>query len=467
MAVDQPPLTRQQYEQLFRDYEQHLRRINAQTGPLSPKDTDFIEALYQGANLTPRALLHNLLDIYVKFWRAAGSLYTPELSRIVGGLSDPFTPRQAYAIPMMAVNQVRTGTAAADNLAAINGATFSGRPYWVSEAMAFGEQAIRQLVRQIGRTTAGEHLTIAPTANLSGPLARRWAVEHGLCQGDDQPYFILVGEPSPKDFLDDYNVTFGLLWHGNTPVAAVSWADTTWRVTHRWKTTLPTALVWATNHLLAELAAPPLGRDERLARVDEKDMPPSLEDLVRAMQSGGREKHPGSRNLEDDYDALLPPFYGAYVEPCDLMAAIVTRTTKSGPIADALYGRLPQRTSSTGSRSLAALAARSYRGSDRIPLSQLPVPLEAKRLIASHQWRIACHTPRQSLWGYDINTAPERSTWEQLIEIALASGIDPGQPIYDPRTGLLTGTDAYTNRSALCYDTGIALSSEPFVLQNI
>ena len=456
--------THEQYERAIDGYMEHAYRAANQWEPPLPDDEAFVEALYRGVNADPTTYDLNTNGfltsvIYEDFWRTVRQAYTPNLPNVFNDPDDPFTPLRAYSIATLAAQRRGVGDSAAYRDLNV---TFDGKAYDVLyEAEAFAKQAANMFVRYVERANAGasQH-GVAPMISLSGPLARRWAAEQELCRHGGQPFFILVGHVEPRREYEEFSAAIGILWYGNELVTAVARSD----YEDRWiplnqpewppaGTPLSELFESEPYALLGEFTKPPFGHDQGLAPIDEDDVPPALANFIAAVNGKDHEGYPKSIRDFDDYVAIIPPFYGAYIDPCDLVGALVLETHNRSPIVSSLYTFTRAHRSIDAPHSLVALAAQSYSSVGQTPLFQVPAPLEVTRQIAAHQWRRACHPP-------------DRSPWERIVDIALASGVDPGELMRDPETGLLVGTSVYPTQSALCNDIGIALSREPFALSH-
>jgi len=444
------PQAREQFKQILSDYERRLRGTIASAGLLSPQDRTFLTTLYKGVNMTPdvnnRASNEDLARIYRFFWKRLRGLYIPGFV-LSTDPSDPYTPRDAYIPPWLIVQRNRTGVSDHEESQAIVDAAFEPGTYSYHQAHDFADQAARGLERTLTRVRDNTLWKVAPTATLAGPLARGWVIERGLCQQASQPLFILLGRLTPIDGGQNGG-SFSMLWYGNGPLVIIRSDDQ-----GNWfplVNQLPTFLgpyTDAVYGLLMDAASEAWATAYGLVPLDIDTMAPSVQDFVSATQEHTYDDHP-ARDLIAQY-RLEAPFYGAYVEQCDLLGALAQRSEAAGPSAISL-----QAPAALGP--LAALAARSYGGAGRVPLSQVPAPQEVRHLIAAQRWQGSCRA--------DVVA---QTPWETLIDTALAVGIDPGEIVRDPMTGAYIGTHSYYSKDALCRDIGMALSGEPVVSRNM
>jgi len=458
----------QEYKRTLLNYITRMMRIEEQETPLSPDDRAFLQNLYKGVNMVPRdddkRVNDALAGIYVPFWLRIRSLYSPGL-RLVPLPRDPndaLTPMQVYVVNNMFVQHARSGEAYMPTWGQIAEEAFETGPYSLEEASDFARQMGDNYARMSDRATTSAGMLIAPTASLSGPVARNWAIERGLCNPSGQPFFILVGAlepiaPRPEE------VTFALLWYGNAPITLRTEDEQRLRTVVSQLPPFLRSYRGAINEILLDASREDHVFDLGLVEIPLKAMPPALEDFVINMEQTpdtlNATPHPAHVNIPGY--RFGPPYFGANVDECNLVAAVLSRLPQ-GPLAGIRRALVPPPVVAPAllTGSLANLAARSYRSG---PLTRTTIPQEAWRQIAGQQWQQTCYP---AVVTVDVpRRAALQADWERLVDIALASGVDPGEITRDPETGLISGTDLYRDKGAFCRDIGVALSEEPFALR--
>ena len=327
------------YSQTIADHMTRLQRIVTQSGPLSsPNDRVFLRNLYQGVNMTPTVdgpqANAALARIYRTYWLSLLTSYAPSIDRPPARPNDAPNPLQDYILHNAITQMGRLGGPdQPHDQGAIAAAAFESSTYTADEARAFADQVAYDRARLARRLNVGLSPPIAPTATLSGPAERQRAIQRAmddrLCRPDSPPFFILFGGLEPTlPGLDAR--AFVLLWRGNGPMALFS-ENPSGRMRSFGDdgklTEFYRARRGALQRLLIEASGESGASEFGLEEIPLDAMPPALEDFVYTMMQKpdpvSVPMHPAQGTLPAY--RFSEPFFGAHVDECDLVAAILSR----------------------------------------------------------------------------------------------------------------------------------------------